>query len=278
NCLRLKAGVGFGSLRGRALAGGLREIDTDSFGMIDDDDILHRNHVPSLMRTFRYNNQRDFRGDIKVAYSARYYCSDYNTFIEEPQWADEYMDPKPRHRVLEHFRFYDSAAMANHRWYMMSNSWLASKTALDEELFKDPNSNTGEDLFFELQFAMKGYFAFSCEMTAVHWFHNTNSTVIDRHRHEADYFRHALHFLGRAFPAATPYKARFYSGDSHIGQIELPSTFVTHNRYVGPQQPPPGPAFGSTFRNNVKAFMSVWREQGFRTALRLTLLYFSSRL
>src|SRR5262249_9697092 len=138
---------------------------------------------------------------------------------------------------------------------------------LDEELFKDPNSNTGEDLFFELQFATRGYFAFSCEVTAVHWFHNTNSTVIDSHRHESDYFRHALHFLCRAFPIMTPYRARFYTDD---GQMQIPYTFISESLYSGAKQ--------IEYRNLFRSFLLIWRNEGFRSAVRQTLLYIHSRI
>jgi glycosyltransferase involved in cell wall biosynthesis len=274
NRLRFKVVEDFGSLRGRAIARAMREIDTEYFGIIDDDDTLHRNHVRSLIRTFEYHNNRDFRGEIKVAYAGSYYCSDFNTFKEDPQWVDEYLDSRPRHRVLEHFRFYSSSMMARHHWYMMSNSWLASKNILDDESFKDPKSNTGEDLFFELQFATRSYFAFSCEMTAVHWFHNTNSTVIDSHRHEFDYFRHALHFFGRSFPMMTAYSPayspKFYTADGDIVAMETPYTAITDNYYIDAR------VYG--FKSKMQRFLSVWRNQGLRMAIKQALVYMYSRL
>jgi hypothetical protein len=137
--------------------------------------------------------------------------------------------------VLEHYRFYNAEEMAQHFWYVMSNGWLAHRDVIDDEVLADPETDTCEDLYFELQFAQRTHFAFSGETTAIHHYHSSgNSTFVDAHRHEYDTLRHGLRTHMRTFPRMTQYR-------SHLTGREAPNEPPYHiSPFVPPWPPAPG--------------------------------------
>lgn len=204
--LTFKVVEDFGGLRSTGIVTGMKNVTTDYFGMMDDDDKLHPNHVRTLINTLKYHNKRDWRGEIRLAYCGSYYDSDEPAFSEREEWHDDYMDPLPAKRMFENFQFYEVERMARHGWFMMSNAWLAHKSLIDDEVLSDSFTHTHEDIHFELQFATHTHFAFSVEMTAVHRMHGTNSTIVDVAHNELDVFRHMLRLSYRPFPRAHTYR------------------------------------------------------------------------
>lgn len=221
--LTFKVVEDFGGLRSTGIVTGMKNVATDYFGMMDDDDKLHPNHVRSLINTLHYHNNRDWRGEIKLAYCGSYYDSDTPAFSETKEWQDEYMDPLPDKRVFENFQFYDVERMAQHGWFMMSNAWLAHKSLVDEELLSDSFTHTHEDIHFELQFALRTHFAFSVEMTSVHRMHGANSTIVDVAHNELDIFRHMMRLSYRAFPRARTYRTYFHALPEGITTMVVPA-------------------------------------------------------
>ncbi len=224
-----------GSLRSTAIVRGMQAVDTDLFGMLDDDDELLANHVRSLVKTLRHHDGRDWRGRILLAYASSFIISDGKVYPERPQWRDSLFEERGEVRVLEHYRFYNAEEMANHFWYVMSNAWLAHRDIIDDEVLADPETDTCEDLYFELQFAQRSHFAFSGETTAIHHYHSTgNSTFVDAHRHDYDTLRHGLRTHMRTFPRMTQYNSHL----THRTQQSEPAHHISP--FVPPFPPAPG--------------------------------------
>ncbi len=233
--LSFKIVEALGSLRSTAIVRGMEAVDTDLFGMLDDDDELLPNHVRSLVKALRYHDGLDWRGRILLAYASSFIVSDGEIYPERPQWRDELFEERGELRVLEHYRFYNAEEMARHFWYVMSNGWLAHRDVINEEVLADPETDTCEDLYFELQFAQRTHFAFSAETTAIHHYHSRgNSTFVDAHRHDYDTLRHGLRTHMRTFPRMTQYH-------SHLtGRAETSEPRYHIGPFVSPPPPPPG--------------------------------------
>jgi hypothetical protein len=233
--LKFKIVEALGSLRSTAIVRGMEAVDTDMFGMLDDDDELLPNHVRTLVKTLRHHDGRDWRGRILVAYASSYIVSDGKVYPERPQWRDALFEERGELRVIEHYRFWNAEEMAQHFWYVMSNGWLAHRDVIDDEVLADPETDTCEDLYFELQFAQRSHFAFSGETTAIHHYHSHgNSTFVDAHRHRYDTLRHGLRTHMRTFPRMTQYR-------SHLtGRPERNEP----PHHISPLQPPWPPAPG----------------------------------
>lgn len=187
----------YGGTRSTGIITGMKNVDTEYFALTDDDDTINQNHLLSLMQSLDYHKAIMPNRDFRVAYSGAYFiCNTYRP-AEEEEWDDNLLDNRPRKRAIEHLRFFDANLMMRHKWYMTSNSWIAHKSLINEETTRDIETNSHEDLYFELQFAMHTNFAFSCEVTAAHHFHGSNSTIHDAYRNVYDKTRRniSLYFM-----------------------------------------------------------------------------------
>lgn len=193
------------SRRSEAIRDGMAAVETDLFGLFDDDDELFPNHVRTLVRALQYHQNRDWRGQISMVYSGSIHADDTYPVPEHYEFRDYKVKSRDEKRAIEHYRFYNSFSMSHHEWYM-PNGWLARASIIDEEILEDPALDTCEDLYFELQFAQRGHLAFSAEVTAVHHFHHFgNSTIDDSHKHVPDTQRIALRNFSRTFPRDSIY-------------------------------------------------------------------------
>src|SRR5205807_7385884 len=129
---------------------GMAAVETDLFGLFDDDDEIFPNHVRMLVKTLDYHACRDWRGEISMVYSGSIHADDRYPVKEVAEFQDDKILPKKEKRAIEHFRFYSSLKMSQHAWFM-PNGWLARSKFIDEELLMDPKLDTCEDLYFELQ-------------------------------------------------------------------------------------------------------------------------------
>ncbi len=222
------------SIRSDAIAAGIAAVSTDYFGLLDDDDELHPNHVFSLIKTLQYHDQRDLRGSVKMAYSGSIIVHDSETVTERSEYIDGQYESRGEKRVTEHFRFFRQHEMSNHSWYMMSNSWLAHRDLIDDEILTKPGIDTCEDLYFELQFAQRTHFAFSVEMTAVHHYHSRgNSTIVDSHRHIADTQRIALRNFSRHYSGEFIYETyHLLVGRPHSEFTHYPKFLIVKHAHV----------------------------------------------
>jgi hypothetical protein len=210
----------FGKRRSTGICTGMRNVETELFGLLDDDDELHPNHIRSMVKALRYHNRRDWRGDIGLVYSASIEVDNDFPRFEKIEWRDDSYRDRSEHRAIEHFRFYTSTQMASHRWYLMS--FLARTSLIDEEILDDPEMDTCEDLCLLLQIAQKTHFAFSGEVTAVHWYHQGSSTRIDALQHASDTRRISDRNHGRYFPS----DIKYVSEHSRFWDPNYPSGYV----------------------------------------------------
>lgn len=198
--LKIKVVECLKSRRSEAICAGMAAVETELFGLYDDDDEMFPNHVRTLVRALQYHASRDWRGEISMVYSGSLHVDDTYTVPERIEFQDHRLTSKNEMRAIEHFRFYSSSMMSQHTWFM-PNGWLARSKFIDNELLVDPELDTCEDLYFELQFAQRGHFAFSAEVTTVHHFHHFgNSTLVDSYKHFPDTQRIALRNFTREFP------------------------------------------------------------------------------
>ncbi len=210
--LKFKVIESIKSRRSEAIRDGMAAVETDLFGLFDDDDELFPNHVRTLVKAMQYHNHRDWRGEIGMVYSGSIHADDTFPVMERIEFQDHKLIESTEKRAIEHFRFYSPAMMSRHEWFM-PNGWLARTSVLDEEILEDPVLDTCEDLYFELQIAQRRHFAFSVEMTAVHHFHHLgNSTIDDSHKHVPDTQRIALRNFSRTF-------APEYTYDTHYNLV-----------------------------------------------------------
>lgn len=223
----------FKSIRSDAICAGIAAVTTDYFGLLDDDDELHANHVFSLIKTLQYHDRRDLRGAIKMAYSGSIVVHDSQAVTERSEYMDSRYQSRDEKRVTEHFRFFRQSEMSKHSWYMMSNSWLASRELIDDEILTPPGIDTCEDLYFELQFAQRTHFAFSVEMTAIHHYHSRgNSTFVDSHRHLSDTQRIALRNFSRYYEGEFIYEAyHLLIGQPKNEVTDRPKFLIIKNEY-----------------------------------------------
>ena len=70
------------SIRSTAICDGMAAVKTDLFGLFDDDDELHPNHVRSLVNTLTYHQLRDWRQNIGLVYSGSIIVDDSNEVYE----------------------------------------------------------------------------------------------------------------------------------------------------------------------------------------------------
>ncbi len=203
--LRIKVIKSLKSMRAQAIRDGMAAVETDLFGLFDDDDEIFPNHVRMLVKALQYNANRDWRGEISMVYSGSIHADDTLTVPERIEFQDYKLTPKNEKRCIEHFRFYSSTMMSQHTWFM-PNGWLIRSKFIDNELLVDPELDTCEDLYFELQIAQRGHFAFSPEVTTIHHFHRFgNSTIVDNLKHFPDTQRIALRNFSRLFPQDVVY-------------------------------------------------------------------------
>ncbi len=207
--LKFKVIESIKSRRSEAIRDGMAAVETDLFGLFDDDDELYPNHVRSLVKTMWYHSNRDWRGQIGMVYSGSIHADDTYPVFERTEFHDHSLVHKNEKRAIEHFKFYSSVLMSQHAWFM-PNGWLARSSLIDEELLTDPALDTCEDLYFELQIAQKAHFAFSVEVSAVHHFHHLgNSTIDDSYKHLPDTQRIALRNFSRVFPVDGLYDTQY---------------------------------------------------------------------
>jgi hypothetical protein len=198
--LDIRAVEDFGGLRSTAICAGMRHVETDFFGLLDDDDVLSPNHVRMLVKALQYHNGRNWRGAVRMAYSGSVEAGESAPRSEHAEYQDAHALRRSERRVMEHYRLYSSTEMSEHRWYLI-NSWLASRDLIDDELLDDPRIHTCEDLYVAVQLAQRTFLAFSGEVTMNHCYLDASSTVIDSHRHLADTLRGAVRHWTRLLPA-----------------------------------------------------------------------------
>ncbi len=196
NFISFKVIDDFGGKRSTGIVTGLKSVQTDYFGILDDDDTVHPNHLATLLNSLDHYNTCYKGNRFRLVYSGSHFYSPQGGLREScvSRYGQTYFTTG--NYALEHFRFYDVDAMRRNCWYMMSNAWLADSSLIPElESDIDSNTNTHEDLYFEHLFARRTSFIFSCEVTAEHHMHGRNSTFVDTRQNPRDKRTHLARLL-----------------------------------------------------------------------------------
>ena len=160
---RIRCVTAFGAGRSTALWAGLHHLQAPWFGILDDDDTLHPNHVTSLLRT------------AEAAAADLVYAGSVKVVEDSPKGAD-------KHHALAYFEPYDRRELLGGQNYITSNSYLARSELLDDRLLRDPLLDSMEDLYLLRQLALRGTVVPSWQVTsAFHWrAAGTDNTVFAR--------------------------------------------------------------------------------------------------
>ncbi len=147
--------------RSTQLWDGMRNVTAPYFGNLDDDDELHPNHVAEVMKVLRATPDAafGFSGTIQVQEEPGH---DY----QQPNFAGP--DNKEIHEN-RHLIFLELAEnYLTSENFVNSNSWIASREVLDEQVLRDPRLRVAEDVYFyRLLFFSKTRFVTSLRPTAV---------------------------------------------------------------------------------------------------------------
>lgn len=192
----------------------LQTIDSEWFGILDDTDELHPNHIRSLMKTLQYHHELDWRGPVKLAYSGSICVHPEGTTETENEFLDTALGTQRQKRVIDQFHFYQGYKIAHHTW-RMANTWLAHRSLLDHEILAD--AAIVDDLYLELQFAQRTAFAFSVEATLYHHV-PLQKPFAKAGKPTMDAKRIALRNFSRAFPADFIYDSIF----NPVGRLPQP--------------------------------------------------------
>jgi len=130
--------------RSSALWAGLKEIDTDFFGILDDDDSLMPNHVAACLATLERYPESD------LAYAGTLWVSEGENSLE--------------HRTIAAFRHFDPTLFRK-RNSISSNAWLARRSTL-LRLGMDPELGVGEDYYLLLRLLHDRCFTPTWRLTA----------------------------------------------------------------------------------------------------------------
>ncbi len=158
-------------IRSTPLWMGLAAASSDFVGNLDDDDVIHPNHIASLLGAFRKKG-----GHAPVAYSGVVQVQE-----DDGHWFDQdnfrgdlnkIIEERRQLRFLERFDrkrlWFDN--------YIQSNGWLARRTAFSPKILNDPELVVAEDVCLYCTLALQGPFVNSWSPTA-EW--NWRSTAKD---------------------------------------------------------------------------------------------------
>ncbi len=149
-------------VRSTAMWSGLRAIETDLFCMLDDDDALFPNHLSNLVGLLQKNPH------ISIAYSGVIREEEDGNFLNEHVrfQGDLHQEIRER-RELKFFDDFNIDRLLRFDNYIQSNSWLARKLVLTQDVLDDPALEVSEDLYFYLLLASRHQFLFSGAVSAV---------------------------------------------------------------------------------------------------------------
>ncbi|MET4608592.1 hypothetical protein ABIB90_008098 [Bradyrhizobium sp. JR4.1] len=152
---------------------GLKAASATFIGNLDDDDVIHPNHVASLVQTLRQRRAKRaplaYAGTIQVQEDDGHWFDQINFRGDRGQTIEE----RRRLRFLEAF---DARKMLQFENFIQSNAWLARRSALTPETLQDPELVVAEDVYLYLTLMLKGPFVCSWKPTA-EW--NWRSTMRD---------------------------------------------------------------------------------------------------
>jgi glycosyltransferase involved in cell wall biosynthesis len=183
----------FTGFRSTQLLAGVNAVNADYFGVLDDDDLIHVNHIYSLVSLLEKYDE------VGVAFSGSI-CV----------WEDKASDnvkkfPLNEPAKLANFEPFDINKMVVLKNHIVSNSFVARKSLISEDLRNDPKLIVAEDMFLLLAFCRKTNFVFSYEATCeFYWRYSKkeNSTFDNPQVWEESAKRIRYMFWKKSFPAS----------------------------------------------------------------------------
>ncbi|MBE9178290.1 glycosyltransferase family 2 protein [Oculatella sp. LEGE 06141] len=141
--------------RSTQLWAGLNAVDSEYFAILDDDDVIHPNHIHTLVSLLQHHP------DAGVAYSGALWVLEPN--LEPNTTATA---PSPSTVELAYFSPFNLDELLKFRNFIPSNSYVARSALLDPVLKRDPELKVFEDVCLLLHLCKRTRFLFSYEATA----------------------------------------------------------------------------------------------------------------
>jgi glycosyltransferase involved in cell wall biosynthesis len=150
-------------LRSTTLWAGFRQVKTNFFGVLDDDDEVYSTHIEDLVATLAQHPEND------VAYSGVVKCQEDGTDCNShPRFHGPDSSGAIERRTLHFFDDFDLDRMLRWDNFIQSNTWLARAEILKDDLLQeDPKLRVMEDIYFYFVACRKAPFVFSGRATAV---------------------------------------------------------------------------------------------------------------
>lgn len=156
-------------LRSTALWRGLQAVKAPFFAMLDDDDTVLPSHFGNLLSLAKDDPRHVlyYTGAVLYEEEPGHYMSPVN--FSGPLGID--IHERRELKFLDVFSFSRLCEFDN---YILTNSWIARSSALDEKTLVDPCLEVAEDLYFYLMLARTGTFKLFPSPTAVWHFRSTS--------------------------------------------------------------------------------------------------------
>lgn len=149
-------------VRSASMWAGLRAVQTEAFCMLDDDDELFKDHIASLVAVLARNP------DCDLAYSGVIKQEEDGVFLNDhARFKGDLQVEIQERRVLKFMDDFNLDRMLRFDNFIQSNTWLARKRVLADEVLDDPGLEVSEDVYFYLLLASRHSFQFSGRVTAV---------------------------------------------------------------------------------------------------------------
>ena len=172
--------------RSTQMVAGLSAVTADYFGILDDDDIIHPNHIYLLTNILNSSTETG------VAYSGSIRT-----------WESDELDLSLETSELAYFEPFDINKLLNLDNFIVSNSFIARKKLIDQDLLEDPKLVVAEDFFMLIVLCKKTMFSFSYESTCEFYWRNSkqdNSTFLNDKAWENSAERIRNMFWKKGFP------------------------------------------------------------------------------
>lgn len=172
--------------RSTQMVDGLSAVNADYFGILDDDDTIHPNHIYLLINILKNSLETG------VAYSG----SIQTWESDEPGLILEKSE-------LAYFEPFDINKLLNLDNFIVSNSFVARKSLIDRDLLEDPKLEVAEDFFMLMVLCKKTMFSFSYESTCEFYWRTSkqdNSTFSNEKAWEYSAGRIRNMFWKKSFP------------------------------------------------------------------------------
>jgi hypothetical protein len=139
----------FSGFRSTQLTAGINAVNSEYFGILDDDDLIHPNHIYSLVSLLEKFD------DAGVAYSGSIRVWESDRGNDQQVYRTRFIQEKAE---LAYFEPFDLNKILIFDNFIVSNSFIARSSLIDENIKKDYNLKVAEDMFLLLNLCRKAKF------------------------------------------------------------------------------------------------------------------------